>query len=398
MGKKKFKLFVINTAFRLPALYKRWHLLMQNNPDVDITLVGPAYSKSLQYGSEIEYIPEDIQEERFRVFHINMKHSRWLKYSGLSGWISFSLNKLIKKYQPDLIYLIGFEENMLSFQVGIARSLYVPDAKIAFFTMRGTDYSFLSKNPLNILFKYAIFKYTNKLFDAILCHYPYGRELIIRQRKYKKPVYIQTQIGVDKDIFRPDEARRKRIREKYGIKNEFVFGSVGRISWEKGVFDILDALPMKDKWRFLMIGGGRDFDSAQGKVIQMGLQEHVIMPGYVPAGEEIAAYMNAMDCFLHVPRTTKKWVDTFPGVVPEAMASALPVIGSDSGAVPYQLGSDGIIVPEGNIEKINFEITKIMNDPEAAKMIGQRMLARVMKTFEIRHLSNCFNIVMRENR
>jgi glycosyltransferase involved in cell wall biosynthesis len=390
------KLMVINIAFRKPLIYKRWRLLAKEYEDIDVTLIGPSYSDTKQFGQPIIYRPKNIKEKRFQVLHIRMEEPKWFKGT---GWISWELFKLVGKIKPDFLYLIGHEDHNITYEIEIIRKLLLPKMKIVGFSMRGLDYNLNFKNPLKSLFRRSRISSSSKIFDAMMCHYPHGRKVITEQRRYDKPVYMQTQIGVDNDVYHPNEAMRKSVREKYRIKDQFVFGSASRIDSIKGVFDILKAIeeiPEKNKWKLIMLGDGKDMEVLKEKIRSSKLEDNVILPGYVQQGKELASYFNAMDCFIHVPQTTQYWVDTFPVAVVEAMATAIPIIGSDSGAVPYQLGSKGVIIRESNIESLKNSMIHLMKNPKISKDIGNELNKRVMNTFEIRHLNKCFNIIMRE--
>ena len=80
----------------------------------------------------------------------------------------------------------------------------------------------------------------------------------------------------------------------------------------------------------------------------------------------------------------------FPLAVVQGMASGLPVICSDSGALPYQLGVDGIIVKERNPSDLAKMMIKTMEEKTWAKEIGLKMLERVLNSFEINHPNKCF--------
>jgi L-malate glycosyltransferase len=251
--------------------------------------------------------------------------------------------------------------------------------------------------PLYKRFYRFHWNFSRKIFDAYCCHYPHGMKVLREQGKFDKPIFLQTQVGVNNDIYFTDGQSRKIIRQKYGFSDdEMVFGSVSRILAIKGVFDIIDGLPLKGNWRFLMIGSGADENKIKELINERGLQDKVILTGGIIDGPEVAQHMNALDCLIHVPRSTKKWVDTFPLAVVEAMSIGLPVIGSNSGVVPYQIGEKGIIVPEGNSRAIHEAMQSLLDNPRRVKELGLAMKERVMHTFEVRHLNRCLKIIFEE--
>ncbi|MFO8068222.1 MAG: glycosyltransferase [Bacteroidales bacterium] len=387
------KILAINSTFREEKYYSRWRLMAEKNPDIDITLVGPSKWEG-SVGTHKVLFPEDIKEERFEVLHVNMhRNNRIVRkiVNKLNGMVSLKLFNILRRKKPDIVYMIGYERGNLIYEVNLARKLFFPKGKIIGFTMRGLDM------PLHRRFYRMHWNLSRKIFDAYCCHYPQGMKVLREQGKFDKPIYMQTQVGVNSDIYYTDEESRKIIREKYGFgEDEFIFGSVSRIISSKGVYDIIDALPVKGKWRFLMIGSGAEEKEIKEIINERGLQDRVILTGGIKDGHDVAEYMNALDCLVHVPRTTKKWVDTFPLAVVESMAIGLPIIGSDSGVIPYQLGEQGIIVPEGDTKALKKAMQKILDNPEYAKKIGGIMKKRVMRTFEVRHLNKCLKIIFEE--
>jgi glycosyltransferase involved in cell wall biosynthesis len=383
------KILAINSTFREEKYYSRWRLMAEENPDVEITLVGPSKWEGIVGTHKVLY-PEDFKKERFEVLHIKMPRNNRI-INKLNGMVSLKLFNILRRKKPDIVYLIGYERGNLIYEVNLARKFFFPQSKIVGFTMRGLDM------PLHRRLYRLNWSLSRKIFDAYCCHYPQGMKVLREQGKFNKPIYLQTQVGVNSDIYHTDEESRKKIREKYDLEqDEFVFGSVSRIVASKGVFDIVDALPLNGKWRFLMIGSGAEETKIKNIIKERGLQEKVILTGGIKDGGDVAQYMNALDCLIHVPRTTKSWVDTFPLAVVEAMAVGLPFIGSNSGVIPYQIGEQGIIVPEGDSKALKKAMQNILNNPKHAKELGEIMKERVMRTFEVRHLNRCLKIIFEE--
>jgi glycosyltransferase involved in cell wall biosynthesis len=63
-----------------------------------------------------------------------------------------------------------------------------------------------------------------------------------------------------------------------------------------------------------------------------------------------------------------------PRVVIEAMASGVPVIGSDVGGIPYLIhdGQNGFVVPAGDVSGLEARLRQLLSDPELRKTMGAR--------------------------
>lgn len=110
---------------------------------------------------------------------------------------------------------------------------------------------------------------------------------------------------------------------------------------------------------------------------QAGLDEGVLFLGPQPRSS-VAELMNRSSAFVHPSRE-----ESFGMVVLEAMASATPVIGGiRSGAVPWLLGGDaGVLVDVESPGEMAGAIMSLLEDPSAARTIGERGRSRAEQTF-----------------
>ena len=77
--------------------------------------------------------------------------------------------------------------------------------------------------------------------------------------------------------------------------------------------------------------------------------------------------------------TTPTWKEQFgPRATIEAMASGIPVVGSDSGAIPNVIGDVGLVVPEGDVDALAAALYLLRNDPEMRRDLGERGRERVL--------------------
>jgi glycosyltransferase involved in cell wall biosynthesis len=382
------RIMVICQAFRFELVLVRWKLLVERYSDVEIMVVGPNYWESCDFGKTDVYpgLPER-EEGRFRFVTVNMCRNLFR-----GGWYDRKMLSLVKEFRPNIIYLIGEEGTNVLFQMALARKLYVPEAKIIAFTMREIPFPF--QNP-HFRLRWSL---ATKIIDAYLCHHPKGVERLRGDGRFKKPIYMQTQVGVDAQIFRPDPVARKKIREKWGIgEEEFVFGTLSRLDVQKGILDVVNAVNPHLKYKVMVIGDGVDSEKVREQIDKKGLNDQVLLPGRVPCYGPVAEFLNGLDALVHVPCTTPNWIDTFPLAVVQAMAVGLPVIGSDSGAVPYQLGPGAMIVPEANPSALKVAMDEMfkMSHEERSKY-GEQLRRRVLNTFEISHLTDCFYVIMKD--
>ena len=402
------KIIIINHTFQKPEFYKRWEILAENHKDVDITLLAPSKwtwggEKTLTYGHSEKIKGRIVEETNFRIHLIDTNMDK------LGEWTSQLLEKEILMIAPDIVYFIGGYTSAALMQIiDIKNKNRLDKMKIIAFTMRGhtptfayTENKFTFKQSIRFLAKQVILRPRYKKFkkncDAVFCHYPAALEAF-KKEKFNKPIYMQTQVGVDPDIFYPNDKSRKKIRDKYDIGDAFLFGSASRFNASKGLSEIISALPNEGNWKYLMMGWGRDdeVELIKKQISDRGLENKIILTGFIDNWSEMAEHWNALDCAVHTPLTTPKWEETFSLALVQAMATGLPVIGSSSGSVPYQIGPDGIIVEEGNISQLREQMLRMMESPVERKMIAENMKKRALECFSIYHLDELFYLTMKD--
>ena len=149
--------------------------------------------------------------------------------------------------------------------------------------------------------------------------------------------------GVDTSLFFPGN---KNPAERFPVVMIFV----GSLIPKKGLQDLIEALATPDLGdvRLVVVGDGY-FASELKSLAQDKLQkDQVIWRGIAPP-VEVAKLMRDAD-FLVLPSYT----EGSPNVIKEAMASALPVIGTRVGGIPDLVteGETGLLYNPGDIESL----------------------------------------------
>ena len=132
--------------------------------------------------------------------------------------------------------------------------------------------------------------------------------------------------GIDTKRFSYKEEVRNRIRKELGIENEFVLGSVGRLSKEKNSLFIIDVFKevvlQKPDSYLLMVGTGPLEEEVEKRINEYGLKDRVI---HFKKRNDINELMSAMDAFI-----LPSLFEGFGLVLVEAQASGLPCVCSDT--------------------------------------------------------------------
>ncbi len=135
---------------------------------------------------------------------------------------------------------------------------------------------------------------------------------------------------------------------------------VGRIDETKGVhmlLEVLDSLSARYDFTLRMVGSG----PAEGELRhRYGERGWLSFTGQVPVAE-VTDIMATSD-LLFVPSI---WQENSPGVIVQAQAVSLPVMGSNKGGIPELVteGQNGILVPAGDVPAWRAAIEQLLIDP-----------------------------------
>ena len=161
----------------------------------------------------------------------------------------------------------------------------------------------------------------------------------------------------------PDDrlSARGDSRRRLGITEaEFVFGYVGRLSDEKGVGYLLEAVRTLaadcEQSRIVIVGDGPARGELESAAADPLLKGRVMFAGFQ---RDTASWYSAMDALV-LPSLT----EGTPMALLEGMAAGLPVIASRVGGVPDVVaGEEGILVAPGDVAELRAAMTKILRDP-----------------------------------
>lgn len=275
-----------------------------------------------------------------------------------------NLARTLTEFRPDVIDLWEEPWGLVSAHACRLRNTLLPAAKVVAETEQNID---------KILpFPFERFRaYTLRNAD-----YAVGRNAaavsILRRKGYTGPAEVVPN-AVDAEMFRPlGPATRAAIRREMGLpESAFVAGYVGRLVQEKGLADLVDALPhCPPDVRLLFVGAGPFRETLERRVRELGrVQQVSFLPGR-PL-EQLPGVMNALDVLTLPSRTTPRWKEQFGRVIIEAHACGVPVVGSDSGAIPEVVGDGGLVVPEGDPAALARAFTELRSNPDPAREMGK---------------------------
>lgn len=163
--------------------------------------------------------------------------------------------------------------------------------------------------------------------------------------------------------------------------------SVGQLAWFKGhdyLFEALASLaPKHPGLRLRLVShNARLRELYEQRCRELGIADRVTFDGPLTTDELIERY-RACDIYVQ-----PSLVDCYPVTVLEAMACGRPVIATNVGGVPEEIGAGGVIVPPRDAAALAAAIERLAVDPAERRALGERALVRAHEFHDGRRVAD----------
>ena len=342
------KLLIVSHACVTPV-NQQFYAELERQTAWDLTIITPSNWKN-EYGNTLSL-------------------KRWSGYQGRllsipvwkSGDIPLHIYRsvfmpLLQELKPDFIYVHHEPYALATAQVYLANRLSIKKP-IGFFTWQNIfkRYPFPFRQMEHMVLQESSFAFPGSC----------SAEEVLRQKGYEGSSTILPS-GIDSEVYFP-RPEAQELKSKLRIaQNEVLIGYMGRIVEEKGLKTLLSALmQIQDlPWRLLVVGAGPYETQFDAIAQNLQLTQRVKRLGYVPH-IEAPLYLSAFDLLVLPSETRPNWKEQFGRVIIEAIACGTPVVGSDSGEIPYllQATSGGFAFPEGQPEALAEQLQQLILNP-----------------------------------
>jgi glycosyltransferase involved in cell wall biosynthesis len=173
------------------------------------------------------------------------------------------------------------------------------------------------------------------------------------------------------------------LRQRFGLTERVrLVGSIGRLSPEKGQYDMLDgfaavagALP---DVHVVFAGDGPDRAGLEQRAAALGLGARVHFTGHL---SDVRPVYRDLDLLALTSHT-----EGFPNVVLEALCMETPVLATDVGGTGEIIedGRTGVLIPSRQPERIAAGLRRLLEDPAGAERLMRTGRAVVFDRFSFR--------------
>lgn len=165
---------------------------------------------------------------------------------------------------------------------------------------------------------------------------------------------------------------------RYGVqggRGDYVL-FFGRLSQEKGIFTLLEAMRQMDA-PLVIAGAGPQEKAVRARIAALGLQGRVTLTGFV-TGEKLWTLVDAAGCVV-IP---SEWYEASGYTACEAQARGKPVVVTQAGGLPENVidGETGFVCPMFDAQKLSEAINRVMHLSDAAYAKMAQSAVRHAKT------------------
>lgn len=186
--------------------------------------------------------------------------------------------------------------------------------------------------------------------------------------------------GIDVGRFHPDPHARERVRAALGIAADaWVVGTVGRVAVEKNQQLLLRAVaPLLGPGARVVVAGDGPLSGSLAELARtLGVAPFVHLLG---VRHDVPDVLNALDVFVLTSST-----EGLPLVIPEAMATGLPIVSTRVGGIPNVVEErlTGFVVPPGDEGAVRERLVTLEADRELGRACGGRARAVAVARFSV---------------
>jgi len=335
--------------YRAPSMERKLEV-MATRPELALWLVRPTFWED-EYGRvAVNPAVSGCQVRRIPlVGSINDPHR------ALYRTLTFGLPSI----RPHIIHAEEEPDSLAALQIVLARRLFAPQAKLILHTWQNV-------NRPKRWYVRLVTRFSLREADAILCANSEGVQ-VLREMGYFGPTAVIPPIGVDTRVFRPLGRQPSEA---------FVVAYAGRFVPEKGLDTLLQAVAdLGSGVELWLIGNGPDRPVLESLSQELGIEERVRWIEPV-SSEKMAEILARVDVVVLPSCTTRVWKEQFGRILVEAMACKVPVVGSDSGAIPEVVGDAGLIFPEGDAAALAECLRRLKESSELRHELAERGYVR----------------------
>jgi glycogen synthase len=301
---------------------------------------------------------------------------------------------LLRTWQPEVVHahdwLVGHPA------IALAEATGAPLVGTIHATEAGRHSGWLS-HPLNQQVHSAEWWLANRADELITCSQAMRTEVGGLFEVAAEDITV-IHNGIEERDWRVSPDEIDQARRAYAPKGERLLLYFGRLEWEKGVQDLLAALPQIRRdhpgTRLVVAGRGRHLEELIAQARKLRIRRAVQFAGHLP-DRELRAALSAADAVVLPSR-----YEPFGIAALEAAASGAPLIASTAGGLGEVVidGITGLAFAPGDVPALRAAVDTVLRDRERARQRARTARARLPVDFDWARIAEATAEVYRRAR
>jgi glycosyltransferase involved in cell wall biosynthesis len=179
-------------------------------------------------------------------------------------------------------------------------------------------------------------------------------------------------------------------------RERFVVGYAGRLVAAKGLDVLIDATASVAGAELRLVGNGPLREALAARAAARGVALEI---DTAVRHDDMAAAYSRFDVLVLPSRTTPTWAEQFGRALVEALWCGVPVVGSDSGEIPWVIESTGggLVVPAGDVGALRQALVRLRDDPALRQELAARGRERAHERFGVQAVAAGLDDALRES-
>lgn len=289
------------------------------------------------------------------------------------------INRLIKKYNPDLIYVQSSKGG------AIGRIANLLEDKPIVYNAHGWAFN-MKVSKLKRRIYVFIERVLASVTDSIIAISDEEKNSAISNKICSEEKIKVILNGIDIEEYDNSKISELEVKSKYNIPfDSRVFGMVGRISEQKApdIFirvasEINKKLPNSF---FIIVGDGEDKANIELLIDELGIKDKTLITGWV---DNIYEYISTFDIAMLLSR----W-EGFGLAIAEYMIANKPIIATNVDSIPILVENEinGLLVSVDNVDEVVEAVFKIINDSELANKFIENSNEKARINFNVKRVA-----------
>lgn len=194
----------------------------------------------------------------------------------------------------------------------------------------------------------------------------------------------------DEKLLTPEH--REAVRARLGISSQTkLIGNIAALVGHKDHATLLRTAKVlaerRPDVRFVILGDGELKANLLSLRRELGLEDKVLMPGFVPQAEEC---LPAFDVF-----AMSSCMEGLGSIVLDAFAAGVPVVATAGGGLPELVrpGENGLLAPVGDAPALADAINCLLDNPALAKELSSKARQRVRSEYSVTRMVEQYQAV-----